>query len=83
MQVIGKDILKFHGIYWPAFLIAAGLEPPKSLFVHSHWTIEGQKMSKSKFNVIDPTERASTYTFEGLRYFLLREGVAHNDGSKY
>lgn len=82
VHVIGKDILKFHGIYWPAFLIAAGLEPPQQLLVHSHWTVEGQKMSKSKFNVIDPMERASTYTIEGIRYFLLREGVMHSDGSE-
>lgn len=81
VQVLGKDILKFHGVYWPAFLIAAGLEPPKELFVHSHWTVDGQKMSKSKFNVVDPFERAETYTMEGLRYFLLREGVAHSDGN--
>lgn len=80
-QVIGKDILKFHGIYWPAFLIAAGLEPPQQLFVHSHWTVDGQKMSKSKFNVVDPMEASKIYTMEGLRYFLLREGVAHSDGN--
>lgn len=105
VQVIGKDILKFHGIYWPAFLIAAGkyvlsqkcfsialiyfkkkrkgLEPPKSLLVHSHWTVDGEKMSKSKYNVIDPMQRAQTYTFDGLRYFLLREGTAHSDGSNF
>lgn len=82
LQVIGKDILKFHGIYWPAFLIAAGLEPPKQLLVHSHWTVDGQKMSKSKQNVINPMQRAEIYTMEGIRYFLLREGVAHSDGSK-
>ncbi|XP_017464754.1 PREDICTED: methionine--tRNA ligase, mitochondrial isoform X1 [Rhagoletis zephyria] len=81
VQVIGKDILKFHGIYWPAFLIAAGLEPPQQLFVHSHWTVDGQKMSKSKHNVVDPVASAKTYTMEGLRYFLLREGVAHSDGN--
>ncbi|XP_013097578.2 methionine--tRNA ligase, mitochondrial [Stomoxys calcitrans] len=81
VQVIGKDILKFHGIYWPAFLIAAGLEPPQELFVHSHWTVDGQKMSKSKNNVVDPMEAAETYTMEGLRYFLLREGVPHSDGN--
>ncbi|XP_004534150.1 methionine--tRNA ligase, mitochondrial [Ceratitis capitata] len=81
VQVIGKDILKFHGIYWPAFLIAAGLEPPQQLFVHSHWTVDGQKMSKSKQNVVDPVVAAKTYTMEGLRYFLLREGVAHSDGN--
>ncbi|XP_058812419.1 methionine--tRNA ligase, mitochondrial [Topomyia yanbarensis] len=81
VQVLGKDILKFHGIYWPAFLIAAGLEPPGQLLVHSHWTVDNQKMSKSKFNVIDPNERAIRYTNEGIRYFLLREGVAHSDGN--
>lgn len=82
LQVIGKDILKFHGIYWPAFLIAAGLEPPNQLLVHSHWTVNGEKMSKSKFNVIDPFDRMKVYTPEGLRYFLLRESVTHSDGSK-
>ncbi|XP_037944036.1 methionine--tRNA ligase, mitochondrial-like [Teleopsis dalmanni] len=83
VHVIGKDILKFHGVYWPAFLIAAGFEPPQQLFVHSHWTVDGQKMSKSKHNVVDPEEVARIYTMEGLRYFLLREGVAHSDGSKF
>uniref|UniRef100_A0A182IYZ3 Methionine--tRNA ligase, mitochondrial n=1 Tax=Anopheles atroparvus TaxID=41427 RepID=A0A182IYZ3_ANOAO len=81
VQVLGKDILKFHGIYWPAFLIAADLEPPRQLLVHSHWTVDNQKMSKSKMNVVDPNERAELYTHEGLRYFLLREGVAHSDGN--
>ncbi|EDW97601.1 methionine--tRNA ligase, mitochondrial isoform X1 [Drosophila yakuba] len=80
-QVIGKDILKFHGIYWPAFLLAADLEPPRQLYVHSHWTVDGQKMSKSKHNVVDPVQAARQYTMEGLRYFLLREGVAHSDGN--
>lgn len=82
LQVIGKDILKFHGIYWPGFLIAADLEPPKQLLCHSHWTVDGQKMSKSKGNVVDPMQRAEQYTTEGLRYFLLREAVLHRDGSK-
>lgn len=82
VQVLGKDILKFHGIYWPAFSIAAGLEPPRQLLVHSHWTVDNQKMSKSKLNVVDPNERATLYTHEGLRFFLLREGVAHSDGSE-
>uniref|UniRef100_A0A182Y774 Methionine--tRNA ligase, mitochondrial n=1 Tax=Anopheles stephensi TaxID=30069 RepID=A0A182Y774_ANOST len=81
VQVLGKDILKFHGIYWPAFLMAANLEPPRQLLVHSHWTVDNQKMSKSKQNVVDPNERAELYTHEGLRYFLLREGVAHSDGN--
>ncbi|EAA07531.4 AGAP002383-PA [Anopheles gambiae str. PEST] len=81
VQVLGKDILKFHGIYWPAFLLAAQIEPPRQLLVHSHWTVDNQKMSKSKQNVVDPNERAELYTYEGLRYFLLREGVAHSDGN--
>lgn len=75
--------MKFHGIYWPAFLIAAGLEPPRRLLVHSHWTVNGEKMSKSKLNIVDPMERAGTYTHEGMRYFLLREGTAHSDASKW
>lgn len=59
------------------------MEPPRQLYVHSHWTVDGQKMSKSKNNVIDPTIAAKTYTMEGLRYFLLHEGTAHSDASKY
>lgn len=81
VQVIGKDILKFHGMYWPAFLIAAGLEPPRQLFVHSHWTVNDEKMSKSKNNVVDPFEKINAYTSSGFRYFLLKEGVPHSDGN--
>ncbi|XP_015594864.1 methionine--tRNA ligase, mitochondrial isoform X2 [Cephus cinctus] len=81
VQVIGKDILKFHGVYWPAFLIAAGLEPPKTLLCHSHWTVESEKMSKSKGNVVSPFEAAATFTEDGLRYFLLREAVPHSDAN--
>ncbi|XP_031787008.1 methionine--tRNA ligase, mitochondrial isoform X2 [Nasonia vitripennis] len=81
VQVIGKDILKFHGIYWPAFLIAAGLEPPKTLFCHSHWTVDGEKMSKSRGNVVSPFDAAQQFTTEGLRYFLLRDSVPHNDSN--
>lgn len=58
------------------------IEPPKRLLVHSHWTVDDVKMSKSKMNVVDPNERSLRYTRDGLRYFLLREGVAHSDGSK-
>lgn len=81
VQVIGKDILKFHGIYWPAFLLANGLDLPKMLFVHSHWTVDGDKMSKSLGNVICPLEAAQRFTAEGLRYFLLREGTPHTDSN--
>lgn len=81
-QIIGKDILRFHGIYWPALLMASGLEPPRTLLCHSHWTIDAVKMSKSIGNVVSPFAAANTYTEEGLRYFLLREAVPHNDSSK-
>lgn len=65
------------------YFIGIGLEPPARLLVHSHWTVDDMKMSKSKNNVVDPNEVAKTYTYEGLRYFLLREGVAHSDGSEF
>lgn len=81
VQVLGKDILRFHGIYWPALLMAAGLDPPNKLLCHSHWTIEGEKMSKSKGNVVCPKDRVERYTSDGLRYFLLREGTPHSDSS--
>ncbi|XP_071798311.1 methionine--tRNA ligase, mitochondrial-like [Asterias amurensis] len=79
-HIVGKDILKFHAIYWPAFLMAAGLSPPKSIVCHSHWTMGNFKMSKSRGNVVDPFDRLKTYTPDGLRFFLLREGVLHSDG---
>lgn len=81
IQVLGKDILKFHGIYWPAFLIAAGLEPPRSLLVHSHWTVNGVKMSKTIGNVVDPMTKVADFTPCGLRYFLLREATNHSDSN--
>ncbi|PSN42055.1 Methionine--tRNA ligase [Blattella germanica] len=81
LQIVGKDILKFHGVYWPAFLIAAGMEPPYSLLCHSHWTVNGEKMSKSKGNIVDPLQCIEKYSVSGLRYFLLREGVPHSDGN--
>lgn len=74
---------RFHGVYWPAFLIAAGLEPPRSLLCHSHWTVDGEKMSKSRGNIVNPLDCIARYTVSGLRYFLLREGVAHSDGSEW
>jgi methionyl-tRNA synthetase len=80
VHVIGKDILRFHAVYWPAFLMAAGLEPPRRVFAHGWWTIEGQKMSKSLGNVIDPHELIGTYGLDQLRYFLLREIPFGNDG---
>lgn len=83
VQIIGKDILKFHAIYWPAFLMAAGLDPPRKLFCHSHWLIENVKMSKSLGNVVDPMQVQAKYSPEVFRYYLLREGVPHADGNYY
>ncbi len=81
VHVIGKDILKFHAIYWPAFLMAADLELPKNIFVHSHWLVDGRKMSKSSGNVVDPRLLVDRFSGDGLRYILLREGVPHSDGN--
>ncbi|XP_060688252.1 methionine--tRNA ligase, mitochondrial [Hemiscyllium ocellatum] len=82
-HIVGKDILKFHAVYWPAFLMAAGLQLPKQICVHSHWTVNGQKMSKSLGNVIDPLQQFSVYTADGFRYFLLRQGVPETDCDYY
>ncbi|XP_029463040.1 methionine--tRNA ligase, mitochondrial isoform X2 [Rhinatrema bivittatum] len=82
-HVVGKDILKFHAIYWPAFLMAAGLAPPERIYVHSHWTVHGQKMSKSLGNVVDPIDCCGQYTVDGFRYFLLRQGVPDRDCDFY
>ncbi|XP_066967316.1 methionine--tRNA ligase, mitochondrial [Macrobrachium rosenbergii] len=81
VQVLGKDILRFHGIYWPALLMAADLEPPNKLLCHSHWTVDGQKMSKSIGNIVCPYNCIEAYSSDGLRYFLLREGTPHSDNN--
>jgi methionyl-tRNA synthetase len=78
--VVGKDILRFHAVYWPAFLMAAGLPLPKRVFAHGWWTNEGQKISKSLGNVIDPNHLADTYGLDQTRYFLMREVPFGNDG---
>jgi methionyl-tRNA synthetase len=80
LHMVGKDILRFHTVYWPAFLMAAGLQPPKRVFAHGWWTIEGQKMSKSLGNVIAPETLVNTYGLDQTRYFLLREVPFGNDG---
>lgn len=78
-HIVGKDILKFHAIYWPAFLLGAGLPLPQTIHVHSHWTVAGKKMSKSIGNVVDPLNRSNVFTTDGMRYFLLRQGVPDSD----
>ncbi|OGK19940.1 methionine--tRNA ligase [Candidatus Roizmanbacteria bacterium RIFCSPHIGHO2_02_FULL_37_13b] len=80
LHVIGKGITRFHAIYWPAFLISAGLKVPKSLFVHGYLTIDGQKMSKTVGNVIDPLVFINKYGVDPLRYYLLREIPSYGDG---
>lgn len=80
LHMVGKDILRFHTVYWPAFLMAAKLQPPKRVFAHGWWTNEGQKISKSLGNVINPLELVSTYGLDQTRYFLLREVPFGQDG---
>jgi methionyl-tRNA synthetase len=80
VHVVGKDILRFHAIYWPAFLMAADLPPPKRVFAHGWWTNEGHKISKSVGNVIDPLQLIDTYGLDQTRYFLLREVPFGADG---
>ncbi len=80
VHVVGKDILRFHAVYWPAFLLAAGLEPPRRVFAHGWWTIEGQKMSKSLGNAVEPLQLIDDYGLDQTRYFVLREVPFGNDG---
>ena len=81
LHMVGKDILRFHTVYWPAFLMSAGLPTPKRVFAHGWWTIEGEKMSKSLGNVIAPADMVNTYGLDATRYFLLREVPFGNDGN--
>jgi len=80
LHMVGKDIVRFHAVYWPAFLMAAGVPLPKRVYAHGWWTNEGQKISKSLGNVIDPVDIAETYGLDQMRYFLLREVPFGNDG---
>jgi methionyl-tRNA synthetase len=80
VHVIGKDILRFHTIYWPTFLLAAGLPLPKKVFAHGWWTVEGKKMSKSLRNVVEPNMLIDRYGVDPIRYFLLREVPFGLDG---
>ncbi len=81
IHVIGKDILRFHAIYWPAFLLSAGAPLPKRVFGHGFLFIDGEKMSKSLGNVITPRSLVEEFGLDQLRYFLLREVPYGNDGS--
>ena len=79
-HIVGKDILRFHAVYWPAFLMGANLQPPKRIFAHGWWTNSGEKISKSLGNVIDPYEIINIYGLDQIRYFLFREVPFGNDG---
>jgi len=81
VHVIGKDIMRFHTIYWPAFLMSAELPLPKRVFGHGFLNIEGQKMSKSLGNVITPAAMVDEFGLDQVRYFLMREVPYGNDGS--
>jgi len=80
LHMVGKDILRFHTVYWPAFLMAAGLPVPWRVFAHGWWTNEGQKISKSLGNVIDPFQLVDRYGLDQVRYFLMREVSFGQDG---
>ncbi len=80
VHLIGKDILRFHTVYWPTFLMAAGLPVPKKVFAHGWWTVEGQKMSKSLQNVVEPNMLIDKYGVDVVRYFLMREVPFGLDG---
>ncbi len=81
LHMIGKDILRFHAVYWPAFLLAANLSPPKRIYGHG-WILSGEeKMSKSKGNILDPLEIIEKYGLDSLRFYLLKEVSFGSDGN--
>jgi methionyl-tRNA synthetase len=79
-HLVGKDIIRFHCVVWPLMLIALGVNPPVAVIAHGWWTVDGEKMSKSKGNVVDPFKMAEVYGVDPFRYFLLREVPFGNDG---
>ena len=81
LHVIGKDIVRFHAVYWPAFLMSAGIEVPRRIFSHGFLFNRGERMSKSTGNVVDPFSMIETYGVDPLRYFLLREVPFGQDGN--
>ncbi|HVY14771.1 MAG TPA: methionine--tRNA ligase [Rhodopila sp.] len=81
VHVVGKDIIRFHAVYWPAFLMAAGLPLPRRVSSHGWWIVDGEKMSKSLGNVVEPRKLVETYGLDQIRYFLMREKPFGADGS--
>ncbi len=80
LHLVGKEIIRFHAVYWPAFLMAAGLPVPEKVFSHGWWTVEGEKMSKSTGNFIDVRPLVDEFGLDTVRFFLLREVPFGNDG---
>ena len=80
LHLVGKEIVRFHAVYWPAFLMAAGLPVPRQVFSHGWWTVEGEKMSKSVGNFIDPRPLVDEFGVDAVRFFLLREVPFGGDG---
>jgi methionyl-tRNA synthetase len=79
-HMVGKDILRFHAIIWPCMLFSAGVKLPSSIIAHGWWTSEGEKMSKSRGNVVDPYEEVKKYGLDPFRYYMLKEVQFGNDG---
>ena len=79
VQVVGKDIVRFHTIYWPAFLLAVNLPPPKQVVVHAHWTMQGSKMSKSLGNVVDPIDTMKHFGVDTVKFFLANDSYLARD----
>ncbi len=80
LHLVGKEIARFHAVYWPAFLMAAGLEVPRRIFSHGWWTVEGEKISKSVGNGVDPRRLVAEFGLDPVRFFLLREVPFGRDG---
>jgi methionyl-tRNA synthetase len=79
VQVIGKDIVRFHCIYWPAFLLALDIDPPKQILTHAHWTLGHQKMAKSTGNVVNPFFAIDRFGVDVMRYYLTYDGGISDD----
>ncbi|KAG0255502.1 methionyl-tRNA synthetase, partial [Actinomortierella ambigua] len=81
VQIVGKDILRFHAVYWPAFLMGAGLAPPRQVVAHAHWIMNNMKMSKSIGNVVDPFDAMREYGTDTIRFYLMNDGGLADDAN--
>ena len=83
IHLVGKDILTTHAVYWSTMLMALELQLPQTIFAHGWWTVDGEKMSKSRGNVIDPYNMVDTFGPDAFRYFVLREVPFGQDGGLF